>query len=329
MARSNGRNPGTAARTTGWGGGRAALAVLVVAGTGAAALLLRPDGGVGAQGRGPLGGDGTAFGVAALWLVASIAAHRRYRDRLARYDERRTAAQQRLADVARRALTVAPVAVPVLLLALHDFHGRPAPRPAPTPQPPAGTVNDASPPPAHRHTGDSGPHLPGWLPHLVVGLLIAAAAVAVTLAAITLLRMLRRPERPLPEGLFRVIDDEEEVLAEAVRSGRRALRDTGDARAAVIACYAAMETSLAASGVARHASDSPQDLLERAAAGDLLSGPAAGELTDLFREARYSTHAMDDRHRRRAADALARIAAQLERRAAEGAGSAAAAGSAS
>ena len=70
-------------------------------------------------------------------------------------------------------------------------------------------------------------------------------------------------------------DEEQDVLAQAVDSGRRALLDGDDARAAVIACYAAMETSLAASGIARRASDSPQDLLERASAGGLLTGPRA------------------------------------------------------
>jgi hypothetical protein len=102
-----------------------------------------------------------------------------------------------------------------------------------------------------------------------------------------------------------------------VDSGRRALRDGADARAAVIACYAAMEQSLAASGIARRASDSPQDLLERAATGGRLTGPSAAALTALFREARYSTHPMDDSHRDRAADALAEIAAQLAPQASE------------
>jgi hypothetical protein len=77
-----------------------------------------------------------------------------------------------------------------------------------------------------------------------------------------------------------------------------------------------METSLAASGMARRASDSPQDLLERASAGGLLTGAAPRALPALFREARYSTHPMDRGHRDRAAAALAEIAARLDRGAA-------------
>nr|WP_237555284.1 DUF4129 domain-containing protein [Streptomyces sp. SID4948] len=73
-----------------------------------------------------------------------------------------------------------------------------------------------------------------------------------------------------------------------------------------------MEQSLAASGVARKASDSPRDLLERGADSGLLTGTSAATLTDLFREARYSTHPMGDAHRDRAAAALAEIAGRLD-----------------
>lgn len=114
---------------------------------------------------------------------------------------------------------------------------------------------------------------------------------------------------------YATLDDEQERLAQAVDSGRRALLDGTDARAAVIACYATMEESLADSGVARRASDSPQDLLERAVAGGLPAGAAVVELTGLFREARYSTHPMDGGHRDRATAALAEIADGLRSRA--------------
>ncbi|MFD8142265.1 DUF4129 domain-containing protein [Streptomyces sp. NPDC059708] len=144
---------------------------------------------------------------------------------------------------------------------------------------------------------------------LVLGLaLLAASAV---LAARLLWRHLNRPAEPDPEAAAGNPGGEREHLAHAVDSGRRALRDTADARAAVIACYLAMEESLAGSGVARRASDSPQDLLERALDGGLTAAAAATELTALFREARYSSHPMDDGHRDRAAAALAALAHAL------------------
>lgn len=107
----------------------------------------------------------------------------------------------------------------------------------------------------------------------------------------------------------------EDALAAAVATGRRAL--TGeDARAAVIACYAAMEGSLSASGVSRRASENPTELLERAVADHLVDRLPAQELTALFREARYSTHPMEGSHVQRAQTALDALAAGLATRAA-------------
>lgn len=99
-------------------------------------------------------------------------------------------------------------------------------------------------------------------------------------------------------------------LAEAVNAGRLALQGD-DSRSAVIACYAAMESSLADNGLGRHLSDSPTDLLDRAAAAGLLDGPAPAALADLFREARYSTHPMGPGHLRQARAALDEIGETL------------------
>ncbi|MFD8161481.1 DUF4129 domain-containing protein [Streptomyces malaysiensis] len=56
------------------------------------------------------------------------------------------------------------------------------------------------------------------------------------------------------------------------------------------------------------ASDSPADLLTRAADAGLAPGPAAQRLAALFREARYSSHPMDGSHREVAVGALKEIA---------------------
>lgn len=134
------------------------------------------------------------------------------------------------------------------------------------------------------------------------------------IAGLQLWRCLTRPPAPGAPATYATLDDEQDRLARAVDSGRRALLDGTDARAAVIACYAAMEESLADSGVTRRASDSPQDLLERAVAGGPPTRASAAALTTLFREARYSTHLMDGSHRDRAAAALAEIADGLRSR---------------
>ena len=60
------------------------------------------------------------------------------------------------------------------------------------------------------------------------------------------------------------IAEDSEDLREAVESGRSALRTLDDARAAIIACYVAMENSLAERGAARGVADTPDEVLARA-----------------------------------------------------------------
>jgi hypothetical protein len=302
--------------------GQAALAVLVVAGLAATALLLRPDADGFVRGRGPIGRNGGIVILLALaWACAALVVGSRYRDRVTPPDLHAGGAAHRLADVVRRTLFLAPLVVPVLLLVLHRFSPAPADhRTGTRPAVPQLTWSQAPPPPTHSaEPTHGGVHLPGWLLTAlsVIGVVVGLAVVA--FAAWYLWRLLRRPAPEEYAATFSATDDDREVLAQAVADGRRALLDGDDARTAVIACYVAMEQALAASGIARLASDSPTDLLERATSGGLSGGPAgaaAAELTGLFREARHSTHPMDGGHRDRAAAALAAIAAALDARAA-------------
>jgi hypothetical protein len=215
-------------------------------------------------------------------------------------------------DGVSRILLAASLLVPLLVLVLHQFgssgssleagqgDGRassPLPRPRQDPAP-------------TQHPGHAGHSMNFELTRILLGLGIALLVAVVMIAGLRLWRHLTRPPALDAPATYVTLDDEQERLAHAVDSGRRALLDETDARAAVIACYAAMEESLADSGVTRRASDSPQDLLERAAAGGLPTG-AAATLTAQFREARYSTHPMDDSHRDRASAALTEIAEGL------------------
>ncbi len=111
-----------------------------------------------------------------------------------------------------------------------------------------------------------------------------------------------------------------EELAEAVAEGRAALAGVDDARAAIIACYVAMERSLAERGTARAAADTPDELLARAVASGVVRGGAAGRLTALFYEARFSTHPLDGGQRDAASAALDELAAELAARPAQSAG---------
>ena len=58
-----------------------------------------------------------------------------------------------------------------------------------------------------------------------------------------------------------------------MESGRSALRTVDDARAAIIACYVAMENSLAERGAARAVADTPDELLARATRAAWCAGP--------------------------------------------------------
>jgi Domain of unknown function (DUF4129) len=142
---------------------------------------------------------------------------------------------------------------------------------------------------------------------LIVALIGAAAA-------LIYMAWLRRGSR-LP--VADVPDDEPiefpQELARAVRSGRRALAELDDARAAIIGCYLAMEASLAKAGAARRAAETPDELLARAVAGDLVSAEPASRLTALFYEARFSSHPMPQAKRDEAASALAELAETLPR----------------
>jgi hypothetical protein len=106
-------------------------------------------------------------------------------------------------------------------------------------------------------------------------------------------------------------DGDEDQLREAVESGQSALGQLDDARAAIIACYAAMEQTLARAGTARATADTPDELLARAAGQGLIRTGAAARLTALFYEARFSSHPMPPARRDAARQALDEVAGSL------------------
>ncbi|MGW4290016.1 DUF4129 domain-containing protein [Streptomyces sp. NPDC004673] len=303
-------------------GAQAALTVLVVGGAALGALLLHPDTGLLAKGRGPLGGNPVlVVGLALLSLLGCVALREKYKEQVGA-DQELNPVEQRLADGVSRVLLAATLGVPLLVMVLHQFgssgsgdgggqESSPLPSPRQEPVPTTTPAQHAG------HAGHSDHSMHLGLPRFLLGLGIVLLVVVVMIAGLRLWRYLTRPSASGAPATYATLDDEQERLAQAVDSGRRALLDGTDARAAVIACYAAMEESLAESGVTRRASDSAQDLLERAVAGGLPTGAAAAALTALFREARYSTHPMDGSHRDRAAAALAEIADGLRSRTAE------------
>ncbi|HWG03010.1 MAG TPA: DUF4129 domain-containing protein [Trebonia sp.] len=154
-----------------------------------------------------------------------------------------------------------------------------------------------------------GGHFP--LAAILYTLLVLALVAAIVLAVWWSSR-LRRAGVPVPMPDY--LAEDSEGLRDAVESGRAALAELDDARAAIIACYVAMESSLAARGTARGAAGTPDELLARVVSTGIVRGLAAGaaeELTTLFYEARFSSHPLGQEDRDAAQRALDYMAAEL------------------
>ena len=196
---------------------------------------------------------------------------------------------------------MAAVAVITIIgLHLHLFTKKPRIQSTPGRTKPAPTIT-----PSRGLASSSTFHLPlaALLYALLVVLLLAAIAISIWYA-----RRLRPPIKPRADDF---IAEDSENLRDAVESGRSALRALDDARAAIIACYVAMETHLGERGAARAAADTPDELLTRATETGIVRGTAAARLTALFYEARFSSHPLDRGQRDAAEQALDELAAAL------------------
>ena len=135
---------------------------------------------------------------------------------------------------------------------------------------------------------------------LVGGSLVGVLAVVTAVGALFARRRGRRAHEP---------DDVADVrgaVYAAAAAGVDAMRDVADPRAAIVACYAAMERVLANAGVGRRMAETPSELLTNAA--ELGHAPqAARQLAELFADARYSAHPMTHAEREMARAALAQL----------------------
>ena len=162
--------------------------------------------------------------------------------------------------------------------------------------------------PAPGKTAPSTFHIPlGPILYGLIAALVVAIAVSIWWSA-----RLRRPAQAGPPA---DIAEDSEELRDAVAEGRAAFARLDDAREAIIACYLAMERSLADRGTARNAADTPDELLNRAVTSGIVHGSAASRLTGLFYEARFSSHPLGPEQRDAARQALDDLAAELTSRA--------------
>jgi hypothetical protein len=104
-----------------------------------------------------------------------------------------------------------------------------------------------------------------------------------------------------------------ESLARAAEVGLAEIGDLSrEPREAIIACYAAMERELThVPGAAPLDCDTPSEVLERAVGRHALNAESATRLVELFEEARFSPHVMDEGHRDAAVDALRLVLTDL------------------
>jgi hypothetical protein len=114
------------------------------------------------------------------------------------------------------------------------------------------------------------------------------------------------PEGPAKAGAA-------ESLARAAEVGLAEIGDLSrEPREAIIACYAAMERELShVPGAAPLDCDTPSEVLARAVNRHALNADSATQLVELFEEARFSPHVMNEGHRDAAVDALRLVLADL------------------
>lgn len=292
------------------------LAAAAAAGLAVAAIAVRAAAGAALRGAGLA--TAAAVGLALLFAVAALVTASKYRGHV-RASEASSVTLDRLRQATVAVLFAGAVLVPAALMMLRrpdSGQGGSPPQAAPTYPP-----GSSRPAPTPMHTTQHQPHSFSFdLSALLWALLSAIGLALLVLLAVVALRLLRKIPPVAPAASTPVTAGsgvEDEALADALLAGRHALGGD-DARAAIIACYAAMEQSLARAGVARESADSPADLLRRATARDLpgLGVQDTETLTDLFREARFSSHPMAAEHlnaARQALDSVTRALAGRDR----------------
>jgi hypothetical protein len=124
----------------------------------------------------------------------------------------------------------------------------------------------------------------------------------------------RRPDPPPEDVEFDVLEGPRRLAAEISRDAaeqRRVLLEEGSPRNAIVECWHRFEQQAAGAGLERHPWETSSEFTLRML--DLVSADshAVAELAVLYREARFSTHTLDEATRQRAVADLDAIHAGL------------------
>jgi uncharacterized membrane protein YhdT len=155
----------------------------------------------------------------------------------------------------------------------------------------------------------------------VIGYLVPPMLILMALIVVGMVIASRRQRRAATSWAIAGDDDAEapaapgaaESLARAAEVGLAEIGDlTREPREAIIACYAAMERELThVPGAVPQDCDTPSEVLARAVDHHALRADSASQLVELFEEARFSPHVMNEGHRDVAVDALRLVLADL------------------
>lgn len=174
------------------------------------------------------------------------------------------------------------------------------------------------PAPLETSAGGAGPAatpagLPDWVGTAALVVLGIAGLVLVALVAWAIVRdRARRGARSSDRAPVAAEPRTAEELVAALDAGLEELSDTDrDPRRAVIACWVRLEQAAAAAGTRRHAGDSPTDLVGRLLREQWVDAQVLAALLEVYRQARYATHTVDDQMRTQARSALQRLRADL------------------
>jgi Domain of unknown function (DUF4129) len=184
-------------------------------------------------------------------------------------------------------------------------------------QPPGGPPSTAATPP--NNAARPSPPRDVGADRDVVRYLIAATVamfVLIVVGAVATGRRRRVAEPPLVAAEISLPPAAPSTSESLVRAAEVGLAEIGDRsrepRAAIIACYAAMERELSrVPGAVPQDFDTPTEVLARAVESHALHGDSAAELVNLFEEARFSPHVMSEAHRMSALSVLQLVLADL------------------